>query len=105
SVTPSSASVNTNVTINGTGFGAVQSNGQVWLGSTYGHVVTWGDQQIVATAVSGSITGVARVQQNGIWSNAKAFAVTPSDGSTPITLAPDMFNMVVRGTATIQALN
>ena len=64
-------------TFAGSGFGATQGNGLVWLGSTAGQVVSWSDTQVVATVASGSLTGIARIEQNGAWSNAFGFWVLP----------------------------
>jgi hypothetical protein len=50
-----------------------------------------------------AVTGVARIQQNGAWSNAIGFIVPVAGGSN--TLAPSMLNMVVGDTHTIQALS
>ena len=38
SVTPTTAIAGTQITITGTAFGASQSSGNVWLGSTYGQL-------------------------------------------------------------------
>jgi len=79
SVTPTTATAGTQVTITGTGFGASQGSGNVWLGSTYGVVVSWSDTQVVATVASGSKTGVAQILQGGVWSNSVAFTIGGSD--------------------------
>lgn len=76
SVSPSSGNAGTQITVTGTGFGATQGTGNVWLGSTYGVVVSWTDTQVVATVASGSNTGVAQILQGGVWSNSVNFAVT-----------------------------
>jgi len=76
SISPTSGLAGTQVTIVGTGFGAAQGTGKVWLGSTYGTVVSWSDTQVVASVVSGSLTGVAKILQGGVWSNSVNFAVT-----------------------------
>jgi hypothetical protein len=99
SVSPASASPGTSVTIIGTGFGASQGTGTVLLGSTNGQVVSWSDTQVAATVAPGSLTGVARIQQNGAWSNAVTFTVP---GGT-LTLVPNTLNLVVGDTRTIQA--
>jgi len=104
SVSPASGAPGTSVTIIGTGFGSPQGTGTVWLGSTGGQVVSWTATQVVATVAPTAVTGVARVQQNGVWSNAVAFTV-PVTGGTTATLAPNLLNMVVGDTHTIQALN
>jgi hypothetical protein len=49
-----------------------------------------------------ALTGVARVEQNGAWSNAGSFAV-PS--GNPVALLPNLLNMVVGDTHTVQAVN
>jgi hypothetical protein len=48
SVSPATGVSGTSVTITGTGFGASQGSGTVWLGSTNGQVLSWSDTQIVA---------------------------------------------------------
>lgn len=47
-VTPTTGVAGAQVTITGTGFGSSQGSGKVWLGSTYGVVVSWSDTQVVA---------------------------------------------------------
>ena len=89
------------VTLTGSGFGATQGNGAVWLGSAAGRVVSWSDTQVTAAVAAGAVSGVARVQQGGVWSNALAFTV-PGGGAT-VTLAPNLVNLVVGETRTIQA--
>ena len=77
SITPTSGNAGTQVTINGTNFGASQGSGSVWLGSKLaGSIVSWSNTQIVATVDSGSVTGSAIVQQGGVWSNSVSFTVT-----------------------------
>jgi hypothetical protein len=75
SVSPQEAPPNTYVTITGTGFGSQQGIGQVWLGTTYGTVVSWSDTQVVATIALASRTGTAKVLQSGVWSNSLNFTV------------------------------
>jgi hypothetical protein len=77
SLSPTSGPAGTQVTITGTGFGATQGSGSVWLGTKYATVVSWSDTQVVATVASGSATGSTQVYQNGVWSNAVTFTVTP----------------------------
>jgi IPT/TIG domain len=101
-VSPASGVPGTSVTMTGTGFGSSQGSGTVQLGSVNGLVVSWSDTQIVATVAPSSLTGIARVQQNGGWSNAVVFTVP---GGTPVTVVPNLLNMVVGETHTIQALN
>jgi len=73
-----------------------------WLGSTAGQVVSWSDTQVVATVASTAVTGIARILQNGAWSNALAFTVPAASG---VTLMPSMINMMVGDTHAIQALS
>lgn len=65
SITPTSGSSGTSVTFTGAGFGSSQGTGTVILGSALGQVTSWTDTQITATVAAGSLSGVARVQQNG----------------------------------------
>ena len=102
-VSPTSGAPGVSITISGSGFGAAQGSGVVWLGSTAGQVVTWSDTQIVAAVDATALTGIARVQQNGTWSNAVGFTVP--GGSNSVTLLPNLLNLVVGDTHTIQAVN
>jgi hypothetical protein len=93
SISPASGVTGTQVTFNGTNFGATQGTGSVWLGSKLaGSIVSWSNTQIVATVASGSITGSAQVQQGGVWSNSTPFTVftpTLSDVSPQTARAGD----------------
>lgn len=102
-VNPSSGPTGIAVTISGSGFGAAQGSGNVWLGNTYGIVSTWSDNQVVATVASSAQTGTLKVLQNGVWSDPLPFTVNSQPPT--ITLLPSMANMVVGETRTIQALN
>ena len=104
SVTPNSGEAGTSIEISGTGFGSTQGSGTVWLGSENGQVLSWGDTNIVATVATSSLSGVARVQQNGVWSNALTFTV-PASGGNALTLIPNVMNLVAGETQTIQALD
>jgi trimeric autotransporter adhesin len=104
SVTPTSGGPGTSVTITGTGFGSTQGEGLVWLGGANGQVVSWSDTQVVAVVAPNSLTGVVRVEQGGVLSNAISFTV-PTSGGNAVTLIPNMLNLVVGQTQAIQALN
>ena len=101
SVTSTSGAAGTQVTIFGSGFGAVQGNGNAWIGSSYASVVSWSDTQVVATVASVSAAGNAQILQNGVWSNSVLFtsntpfiaSVTPPSGitGTPITITGSGF--------------
>ncbi len=99
--TPATGAAGTQVTINGTGFGATQGSGAVIVGSMNALITSWTDTQIVATVASGSVSGVVRIQQNALWSNALTFTV-PGGGNS---LAPNVISMVVGDTRNLQALN
>jgi hypothetical protein len=104
-VSPGSGSAGTSITIAGTGFGAIQgTGGAVVLGSMAGQVVSWNDTQVVAAVASGSLTGIVRIQQGGFWSHALSFTVPPISG-TPVTLVPNLLNLSVGDTHTIQAVD
>jgi uncharacterized protein YjdB len=102
-VTPNSGGPGTSVTISGTGFGSSQGNGVVWLGGVNGQVMTWSDTKVVAAVAANALTGVVRIEQNGVFSNAISFTV-PASGNA-VTLIPNMLNLVVGQTQTFQALN
>jgi hypothetical protein len=106
SVTPTSGGAGTSVTIAGSGFGASQGSSAVWLGGAYAGVTSWSDTQVIAVVGSSAVTGVAKIQENGSWSNAVLFAVPPTQGSgSSIALFPNIIGMPVGETRSIQALN
>ncbi len=82
SVSPTAGQAGTTVTVVGSGFGATQGAGFVWLGSTLGAVVSWSDTQIVATVAANSISGSVQVQQLGAISNSVPFSVNTATVST-----------------------
>jgi hypothetical protein len=104
SVTPTSGGPGTSVTITGNGFGLNQGGGQVWLGGANGGVTSWSNTQVVAVVAASALTGVVRIEQNGVLSNAISFTV-PTSGGNSLTLVPNMLNLVIGQTQTIQALN
>jgi len=105
SIGPNSGAAGTQVTINGNGFGATQGNGVVWIGSTAGVVASWSDTQVIANVASSALSGVAKIQQNGSWSNAVTFTVPATGGTaTPVNVAPYVVTMVPNGTQPTQAL-
>jgi hypothetical protein len=63
------------VTIAGSGFGAAQGAGQVWLGTAAGVVQSWSDTLIVAQVGASAASGNAQVLQGGVMSNAVPFTV------------------------------
>ena len=111
SVSPNSGGPGTVVTINGNGFGTSQGSGVVWLGSTSGEVMGWSNTQILAAVASNAVSGVARVEQDGAWSNAVSFTVPVEFGGggggsgQSVTLVPSRLSLVVGQGQSIQALN
>ena len=111
-ITPTSGSAGTVITISGNGFGSSQGGGNVWIGNTFGVVAGWSDSQIVASVASGALSGIVKVEQSGIWSNATTFTVPGTfstggggGGSTSVTLVPNIINMLVGGTQSIEAMD
>jgi hypothetical protein len=105
-ITPNSGGAGTVITIDGNGFGATQGSGNVWIGNMFGVVTGWSDNQIVASVASNAVSGIAKVDQNGIWSNAVTFTVPVSfGGGVSVTLVPNLINLVVGGTQQLQALD
>jgi mRNA-degrading endonuclease toxin of MazEF toxin-antitoxin module len=99
SISPTSGVAGTSVTINGTGFGASQGSGNVWLGSKYGTVVSWSDTQVVATIASGATSGIAQILQGGVWSNQISLTViTPNITSISPTTAYSGDQITITGT-------
>jgi hypothetical protein len=96
-VSPNNGVPGTTVTISGSGFGAAQGTGQVWLGTANATVQSWSDGQIVAIVAPGAATGNAQVLQNGVMSNAipftintlKLISISPTSGAsgTSVTLS------------------
>lgn len=74
-VSPNNGLAGTQVTIAGSGFGATQGNGNVWLGTVPAIVNSWSDGQIVATVAAGAGTGTTLVLQNGVMSNPMPFTI------------------------------
>lgn len=105
SVNPGSGGAGASITVSGSGFGVSQGTGVVWLGSAPGAVVSWSDTQIVATVDPAAVSGIAHVQQNGIWSKPVPFTVPPSLGQTSVTLSPSLISLVVGETRSVQALD
>ena len=71
-ITPATGSAGTVTTIKGTGFGSSQGSGNAWIVGAYASVVSWSNTQVVASVGAGAVTGIAKAQQNGTWSNAVA---------------------------------
>ena len=113
-VSPTTGSVGTQVTITGSGFGANQGAGTVWLGTTFGTVVSWGDSQVIASVNTGSTSGAVQILQGGVTSNAVPFTinsatisiVTPTSGiaGTQVTITGSGFG-AAQGSGIVQLGN
>lgn len=90
-VSPTTLTIGGQVTIVGSGFGGVQGNGTVRVGSgaAVAAVVSWTDTQIVATVPAGTLApGNIWVTKNGASSNSTPITVSPANitNVTPTTL-------------------
>jgi hypothetical protein len=98
SIAPTTGIAGLDVTLTGTGFGASQSAGSVWLGDQSATVVSWSDTAVVATVAHGATSGVAKVSQGG-WSNTISLSVIEAK------LVPEVMSLVVGETRTVQVMN
>jgi hypothetical protein len=86
-VSPTSGPAGTQVTVSGSGFGATQGGGYLWLGTTLGTISSWSDSEIIATVAGISASGTVQVTQGGLQSNSVSFAVaTPTVTSVSPTI-------------------
>jgi hypothetical protein len=105
SITPNTGAAGTAVTIQGTGFGSSEGSGIASIGGSNASVNSWSDTQVSVTTGASTMSGVLKIQQNGVWSNALTFTVPPPGGATPVTLTPNVISMLVGNTRSIQSLN
>ena len=75
-LSPTSGAAGVQVSVSGSGFGSTQGTGKVWLGTTLGTVVSWSNTAIAATVAPNATSGLAQVQQYGLWSNSVSFNVS-----------------------------
>lgn len=82
------------VTLNGTGFGATQGGGGVYFVGPggYGSIVSWSDTQVIFTVPAGLIPGSVIVLQNNINSNAVNYTMVPPvlNSISPTAVIPGM---------------
>ncbi len=79
SITPAIATIGTNITINGTGFGNNYGNGIVsFFGATGTEISSWTDNQIIVRVPPGTQTGFLTVSVSEQKSNEIAFFVIPT---------------------------
>jgi hypothetical protein len=100
SLSPTSGVPGTQVTLTGSGFGAVQGTGSVWLANKLAaSIVSWSDTQVVATVDSNVASGSGCVQQAGTWSNCVTFTIiTPTITSISPTTARAGDSITINGT-------
>jgi RHS repeat-associated protein len=103
SISPSSGPIGTQVTVRGTGFGATQGSSTFKLLGVAGNIISWADNQIVATIAPGSMTGYITVTVSGVSSHVgdvdytipppQITSVSPSSGApgTSVTLTGSGF--------------
>ncbi len=93
SISPAMLAPGVQVTLSGSGFGAVQGSGFVELQNVDRvPVLSWSDTQIRITVPAGTIPGNAHISQNGTWSNGIPFSMIPANivSISPTMLAPGM---------------
>jgi IPT/TIG domain len=110
SISPNNGLAGTQVTIMGSGFGATQGNGNVWLGTAPAIVNSWSDGEVIATVAAVATTGNALILQNGAMSNAIQFTInlpqitgiSPNTGSagTVVTITGSGFGSA-QGSGTV----
>ena len=92
-ISPTNLSPGMQLTLTGSGFGAIQGSGFVELqNADRVPVLSWSDTQIVVTVPAGTISGRAYILQNGTWSNGAAFMMIQSGitAISPSNLSPGM---------------
>jgi YD repeat-containing protein len=85
SLSPTSGTVNTMVTVAGSGFGSPQGSGTVSFGGTIATPFSWSDSSISVPVPSGATTGSVVVTAGGTPSNGSTFTVTPSPSITSLS--------------------
>jgi YD repeat-containing protein len=113
SLSPTSGGVGTQVTINGSGFGATQGNSSVnFYNGWQGNIVSWSATQIVATAPANAATGAVTVTVNTVDSNTNQVftmfnpviaSLSPTSGAvgTSVTINGSGFG-ATQGTSTVK---
>jgi YD repeat-containing protein len=87
SLTPTSGTVNTAVTIAGSGFGIPQGTSVVKFNGTAATPTSWSDSSIVVPVPAGATTGPATIVAGGTTSNGVTFTVTPGPSITSLSPA------------------
>jgi len=96
-----SGTVNTPITVNGSGFGSTQGSGTVTFGGVAASVSSWGSSAISVLVPASAAPGVVQVAVNtaGVSSNTSPFTVIPSVTGLSPSSAP------VGGSVSIQGNN
>ncbi len=108
SISPSSGVVATPVTINGSGFGATQSNSVVEFGGATATATSWTNSQIIASVPANAVTGAVTVTVAGITATGPTFTVSfgmtltssanPSTVNIPLTFTANVTPLAATGT-------
>jgi RHS repeat-associated protein len=78
SISPNAGPVGTSVTINGTGFGATQSNSIATFYGATASISSWSDRQIVAVVPTGASSGPVAVEVGDITAQGPVFTINSS---------------------------
>ena len=84
SVSPSSGQVNTQIAVNGFGFGATQGTSTLQIQGVTASVTSWSNTQIVATVPLAAITGYVRVTVAGVTSPDGVYFTIPGPQITSV---------------------
>jgi hypothetical protein len=92
SISPAAVLPGMQMTITGSGFGATVGGGGVYIGGTYGTIVSWSATQVVFTVPSGITPGSLLVFQNGVNSNWVNYTMIPPvlTSISPTAVLPGM---------------
>jgi hypothetical protein len=98
SISPTQVAPGTQVTITGSGFGAIQ-NGFVATANTNADIVSWSDTQIIVTITQGTSQGSLYVQVGGVISTQVPYTLIPPviTSISPTTVVPGA-RMTITGT-------
>lgn len=88
SINPNPATIGSNVTIYGSGFGATQGSSKVTIGNTeFTEIVSWSSDVIVFKLVDSAVSGKMKVTVNGVTSNDVDISVGRLLGNWEMVLA------------------
>ncbi len=86
SISPTAVAPGMQMTLNGSGFGSMVSNGGVYFGyGKFGTVLSWSSTQLVVTVPSGIVSGSVEVIQSGTASNLIPYTVVPGPSITSLS--------------------